>query len=56
VTDLTPAEHAVTVTSDAGSARRTVTVAAGGTASVMFSLSQARLRSRRRLALGLGAV
>ena len=38
VTDLTPAEHKITVTSDTGSAERTVTVAAGGTASVMFSL------------------
>ena len=38
VADLTPAEHKVTVTSDAGSAERTVTVTAGGTASVMFSL------------------
>jgi hypothetical protein len=38
VIDLTPAEHKVTVTSDTGSAERTVTVAAGGTASVMFSL------------------
>jgi hypothetical protein len=38
VTDLTPADHKVTVTSDTGSAERTITVAAGGTASVMFSL------------------
>ena len=38
VPDLTPSEHKVTVTSDAGSAERTVTVTAGGTASVMFSL------------------
>ena len=38
VVDLTPADHKVTVTSDTGSAERTVTVAAGGTASVMFSL------------------
>ena len=38
VADLTPADHKVTVTSDTGSAERTVTVAAGGTASVMFSL------------------
>ena len=38
ITDLTPADHKVTVTSDTGSAERTVTVAAGGTASVMFSL------------------
>jgi len=36
--DLVPADHKVTVTSDTGSAERTVTVAAGGTASVMFSL------------------
>ena len=36
--DLTPADHKVTVTSDTGSAERTVTVAAGGTASIMFSL------------------
>lgn len=40
VVDLTPADHKVTVTSDTGSAERTVTVAAGGTASVMFSLSK----------------
>lgn len=38
VTDLTPADHKVTVTSDNGSAERTITVTAGGTASVMFSL------------------
>ena len=38
VADLTAAEHTVTVTSDTGSAQRAVTVAAGGTASVMFSL------------------
>jgi hypothetical protein len=38
VTDLTPADHKVTVTSDNGSAERSVTVTAGGTASVMFSL------------------
>ena len=38
VVDLTPADHKVTVTSDTGSAERTVAVAAGGTASVMFSL------------------
>jgi len=38
VTDLTPADHKVTVTSDTGSAERTITVTAGGTASVMFSL------------------
>jgi hypothetical protein len=36
--DLTPAEHKVTVTSDTGSAERTVAVTAGGTASIMFSL------------------
>jgi PEGA domain len=38
VADLTPEEHKVTVTSDAGSAERMVAVTAGGTASVMFSL------------------
>ena len=38
VTDLTPADHKVTVTSDTGSVERTVTVTAGGVASVMFSL------------------
>jgi hypothetical protein len=38
VLDLTPADHKVTVTSDTGSAERTVAVAAGSTASVMFSL------------------
>jgi serine/threonine-protein kinase len=38
VIDLTPADHKVTVTSDTGSAERTITVTAGGTASVMFSL------------------
>jgi hypothetical protein len=38
VADLTPAEYKITVASDTGSAERTVTVAAGGTASVMFSL------------------
>lgn len=38
VTDLTPADHKVTVTSDTGSAERTITVTAGGTASVMFAL------------------
>ena len=36
--DLTPADHKVTVTSDTGSAERTVAVTAGGTASIMFSL------------------
>jgi hypothetical protein len=40
VTDLTPADHKVTVTSDTGSAERTITVTAGGTASVMFSLAK----------------
>ena len=40
VTDLTAEEHKVIVTSAAGSAERTVTVTAGGTASVMFSLSK----------------
>jgi hypothetical protein len=38
VTDLAPADHKVTITSDTGSAERTITVTAGGTASVMFSL------------------
>ena len=38
VADLTAQEHRITVTSDAGSAERTVLVTAGGTASVMFSL------------------
>ena len=38
VSDLTPADHKVTVTSDTGSTERTITVTAGGTASVMFSL------------------
>jgi eukaryotic-like serine/threonine-protein kinase len=38
VTDLAPADHKVTVTSETGSAERTITVTAGGTASVMFSL------------------
>jgi hypothetical protein len=38
VADLTPEEHKVTVTSDAGSAERMVAVTAGGTATVMFSL------------------
>src|SRR5258706_5727442 len=36
--DLTPADHKVTVTSDTGSAERTVAVTAGGRASIMFSL------------------
>jgi hypothetical protein len=40
VTDLTPADHKVTVTSDTGSAERTITITAGGTASVMFSLAK----------------
>jgi len=40
VLDLTPEEHRVVVTSDAGSAERTVMVTAGSTASVMFSLSK----------------
>ncbi len=40
VADLTAEEHKVTVTSDAGSAGRTVIVTAGGTASVVFSLSK----------------
>lgn len=38
VADLTAEEHKVSVTTDAGSVERTVTVAAGSTASVMFSL------------------
>jgi len=38
VADLTPEEHKITVTSDAGSAERMVAVTAGGTATVMFSL------------------
>jgi len=41
VADLTPAEHRVTVTSAAGSAERTVSVTAGGIASVMFLLAKA---------------
>jgi hypothetical protein len=41
VADLTAEDHKVTVTSDAGSVERTVTVAAGTTASVMFSLPKA---------------
>ena len=41
VDDLTADEHKVTVTNEAGSAERTVTVTAGGTASVVFSLSKA---------------
>jgi hypothetical protein len=36
--DLTPGEHDVSVTSDAGSIQRTVAVGTGGTASVLFSL------------------
>ena len=38
VADLTAEDHKVTVTNDAGSVERTVAVAAGSTASVMFSL------------------
>jgi hypothetical protein len=38
VADLTAEDHKVTVTTDAGSIERTVAVAAGSTASVMFSL------------------
>jgi hypothetical protein len=38
VAELTAEEHKVTVTSDTGSVERTVAVAAGSTASVMFSL------------------
>jgi hypothetical protein len=41
VADLTPAEHKVTVTGDAGAVERTVAIAAGSTASVMFSLPKA---------------
>jgi len=41
VTDLTAEEHTVTVTNDNGSAERKVAVTAGGTASVMFSLTKA---------------
>jgi hypothetical protein len=41
VSDLTAEDHKVTVTSDAGSVERTVMVAAGTTASVMFSLPKA---------------
>ena len=38
VADLSPVEHRVTATTDAGSAEQSVTVTAGGTTSVMFSL------------------
>ena len=38
VADLTAEDHKVSVTNDAGSVERTVAIAAGGTASVMFSL------------------
>jgi hypothetical protein len=41
VADLAPAEHKVTVTGDTGAIERTVAVAAGSTASVMFSLPKA---------------
>jgi hypothetical protein len=40
VANLTAEEHKITVTNDSGSAERTVTVTAGGTASVLFSLSR----------------
>jgi hypothetical protein len=40
VADLTAEEHKVTVTSEAGSAERTVMVTAGSTASVVFSLTK----------------
>jgi hypothetical protein len=40
VADLTPGEHQIAVTSGSESAGRTVMVSAGGTASVMFSLSK----------------
>lgn len=38
VSDLAPREHRITATSDAGSAQQTVTVTAGATTAVMFSL------------------
>jgi hypothetical protein len=38
VSDLTPQEHRIVATSDAGSAQQTVTVTAGATTAVMFSL------------------
>jgi len=38
IEDLAPAEHSVTVTSDAGSAQRTIAVADGTTKEVVFSL------------------
>ncbi|MEO8256081.1 MAG: PEGA domain-containing protein [Acidobacteriota bacterium] len=41
VTDLSAAEHSVTVTNDAGSAERTVAVGAGGTVAVVFSMVKA---------------
>jgi hypothetical protein len=41
VTDLSAEEHTVAVTNDNGAAERKVMVAAGGTASVMFSLAKA---------------
>jgi len=41
VTDLTAEEHTVTVTNENGSSERKVVVAAGGVASVMFSLAKA---------------
>ena len=40
VANLTAEEHKVTVTDETGSAERTVMVTAGGTASVLFSLSR----------------
>ena len=47
VADLTAEEHKVTVTSEAGSAERTVMVTAGGTASVVFSLTKVVGSGRR---------
>jgi hypothetical protein len=41
VDNLTAQDHKVTVTNETGSAERTVTVAAGGTAAVVFSLLKA---------------
>src|SRR5262249_7055362 len=40
INDLTAEAHSVTVTNESGSAERTVAVAAGATASVMFSLAR----------------
>jgi hypothetical protein len=41
IDNLTAQDHKVTVTNEAGSAERTVTITAGGTASVVFSLLKA---------------